>query len=166
MHSIYTKLLVLVCLLVMSGGALAKGNCPRESFASKVRQADLIMLAVKKKHDFVGYKRAGLKYGQEDEYAAKHKETPLWKWKINEFEVEKVFKGSKQKDIRLVSARNFSTDGRYIVFAKTTKGQKRFSNTLVPFVNEKCDSAEFIYPMFGSGLLDDVEDYFSKAQFK
>lgn len=142
------------------------GACPSLSAEEKIRKADAILIGEIEGSEYVGYKRAGLSEGQIDEYAEQNGETPLWKWKLYMVKVEKAFKGRLNDKLLMASPRLLSDGGRYIIFIEQNKDLPRYQKTMAGWVNDKCASTEYIYPLYGSGLLDSVEDYFSTMKFK
>ncbi len=169
-HTVYMKkmksvlIVFLVGLFLLPQHALAR--CKSLPLPNQVRQVDLIMTGTVESQEFVGYNRAGLPKGGVDTYAEARNETPLWKWRLYKFIPDKVFKGEKNAFELIVSPRKFSSGGRYIIFAKKNKGLARYKNTMASYVNEQCDPAEYLYPLMGSDLLEDTEDYFSTMQFR
>ncbi len=156
-------IVAMLCVLgAMNLGGASADDCPF-FFSGHLKRADVILVGELDVQDYVGYKRAKLKQGEKDVYAAERAETPLWKWKINRFKVIDVLKGNAKEigeTTQIVSPRYFTRGQHYVIFARKTKNLKRYDKTGGDFVNEGCDKTEHIAKDRGSDLLRDVQDEF------
>lgn len=162
----FKGLLTILVYLGMFIAFPAHASCERLSTEEQIEKSELVFIGKPTGKEYVGYQRAKLAKGAQDEYAIENGESPLWKWKINRFIVERALKGTVGSEVTVVSPRFFTIGSRYVVFAIRADNKSRFDKTTAGWANTPCEPADFINPDAPSSLVEDVEEHFGGMRLK